>query len=738
MRHQPRAILGAFGVSDRDRKAARSAGYADSFLAWALQEAAADELTEARADALGEIADAAQARALAPVDPDASDGALRDIARRRADLMLDRIADLREPVTLEWLSAQVTALEARELPPFEKDGGPVADQLAARVKRACCRHWWARNVRRAATRKREAREQAEGRISVRTAVYVGDDTAARYERQQQRNRATLEQAEIESADGELLTLWAAMQASTANPAIRRGELMTRIKGAEQWAAARGMVGLFTTNTAPSRFHATHHKGGRNHRYTGDESRPGAGNYGPPQDNSPREAQGWLCSTWARTRAALARYRAPRRIGCAACGWRRAGQTMFGADLFGRGVQVFGFRVAEPHHDGCPHWHMLLFVNQQQAEALQSVMRAYWLADHPDEPGADEHRFKVEPIDPKKGGAVAYVAKYIAKNIDDAGAVGAEGHRDEAGGEQVEIDGAGGNKARRVLAWASAWGIRQFQAIGQPPVTVWRELRRVDSCAAQGASQSIKAAHAAVNREGDKLACWRGYLDAQGGAMKGRAARVRLFVEQQRRDGIYGPTEGQRIVGVHDVTRPGEVVLSSRKQWKPRGTWTADTREAATLGDWGAVRNWLAVPAKVEPLRVKAAPLLPADDPMRPPAMYLIRDGRPVLNPALPVWELKHGAAWRAHQAGAAKPAPGVLARPQAAQPWTRVNNCTQRGGVASLMRAGIVGATMEKGPGGLLESDSWTPKPPPPSPNAPPNWLKLQAQLRSSAASATT
>lgn len=565
----------------------------------------AEQKRQLRANVPAQLAEVHAARVLAPVNPDASEGELRELARRRADLMMDRIAELCEPVTLEWLNAELSALEARPLPPYDCNGAPLADQLAANVKRVTSVHWWARNVRRAATRKREAREQAQGRVSVRTGGYVSDETAVRHQRQQARNLATLERTEIESADGELVTLAAAMQASTANPAIRRGELMTRIRGAEEWAAARGMVGLFTTNTLPSRFHAMTHKV----RKKGERRKAHCAKNPNFDGSTPREGQGWLCNTWAKSRAALAR----------------------------AGVTFFGFRVAEPHHDGCPHWHMLLFVDRAQVDALKDTMRRYWLAESPDEKGAQEHRFKAVQIDPAKGDAAGYVAKYIAKNIDDTG-LGV--HLDEADGIQLELDTASGNKARRVLAWASAWGIRQFQAIGQPPVTVWRELRRVDTPAVQGASMPMQQAHEAVNRDGERRACWRAYMEAQGGAMKGRAQRLKLATEHERREGLYGDTEAERIVGVIDVRRPGEIVLSKRKAWKPRGTWTDSGRDSALRGASGAVRDWL-------------------------------------------------------------------FARPKAAQPWTRVNNCTQRPRPQELMRSGLVGLYLQKvEPGGSTQRKS--------------------------------
>jgi hypothetical protein len=184
-----------------------------------------------------------------------------------------------------------------------------------------------------------------------------------------------------------------------------------------------------------------------------------------------------------------------------------------------------------------------------------------------------------------GGAAGYIAKYIAKNIDDAGAVGTEGHTDEGlqdGASGRHVDGGVrnppdlqpdlfGGTAARVEAWASAWGIRQFQAIGQPPVTCWRELRRID--APGGATPRLARALEAVNREGDKRADWASYVLEQGGMCIGKNYLLRVALLSKLKHGRYETAERMCPIGVRDSTGPGDVQLSNRREWKPRGTWT---------------------------------------------------------------------------------------------------------------------------------------------------------------------
>jgi len=480
-----------------------------------------------------------------PIDVWASDRELVDLARRRADLMIDWVCALREPLTLTTINGWLEGLEAA---PMEYKGqhSPQSHekQLQAMVKRLGCELYWRRQLRRAQVRKREAQEQAKGNICARVMPYCHDVTDARHKQRQAANRAMLEGTEIESADGEIITLWDAVQASTANKAIRRGELMTRIRGCEEWADKAGMVGIFTTNTLPSRFHASLFGGGKNPNFDG---------------STPRDGQGWLSKTWARARAKINRQK----------------------------IKVFGFRVAEPHHDGCPHWHMLLWVSASQVQQLAAVLRDCWLQHEGDEYGAQEYRFKAVAIDKAKGGAIAYVAKYIAKNIDDCGAVEDEGHEDHYMGQKELLTQA---KAQRVTAWASAWGIRQFQPVGQPPVTVWRELRRIDAGMAAGGSKRLQRAHAAVHKGEDKGADWCAYMTEQGGAMTGRGYQLRIEFDHETTEGRYGLVEVARPAGVFDVARPGELCTSTRKQWKPKGSWTPSERHAVKVGSFAEVAS----------------------------------------------------------------------------------------------------------------------------------------------------
>lgn len=98
--------------------------------------------------------------------------------------------------------------------------------------------------------------------------------------------------ELEDQDtGERISLIDKVAGSVANPANRRRELMTRMRGFEDLAKLEGLAGDFYTLTAPSRYHSMQHNGRRNNKYCGA---------------SPRETQQYLCKVWARTRAAWKR------------------------------------------------------------------------------------------------------------------------------------------------------------------------------------------------------------------------------------------------------------------------------------------------------------------------------------------------------------------------------------------------------------------------------------------------
>ncbi|HHE7882621.1 TPA: replication endonuclease, partial [Klebsiella pneumoniae] len=300
-----------------------------------------------------------------------------------------------------------------------------------------------------------------------------------------------------------------------NPAIRRCELMTRIRGFENICNELGYVGEFYTLTAPSKYHATTKAGYRNSKWNG---------------SSPSDTQSYLTGLWARIRAKLHREE----------------------------IRIFGIRVAEPHHDGTPHWHMLMFMLPEDVERVRLIIRDYaWEEDRHElrSDKAKKARFHAEAIDPEKGSATGYVAKYISKNID---GYALDGELDDESGELLK------ETAPAVSAWAARWHIRQFQFIGGAPVTVYRELRRLaDTETAHGLSVEFAAVHDAADA-GD----WAGYVNAQGGPFVRRDdLQVRTLYEPRAEFNQYGE-ETVCIRGVYDSTVGVDTpILTRLTQWK---------------------------------------------------------------------------------------------------------------------------------------------------------------------------
>jgi hypothetical protein len=290
---------------------------------------------------------------------------------------------------------------------------------------------WRKSIEKNYTRKAEGKLREIGFIERGGMLYCSDLAVNWYRGKMRAQEAYLRSRSV--TDGAVqLELWEVAQKSLSNKSNRRTELMTRMRGFEDYAKTQNHVATFFTLTCPSAYHARSTNAAPGHRSGHNQS---FGGY------SVREGAQWLSRMWARSRSRLAKL----------------------------GVTIYGFRVAEPHHDGTPHWHLVLFCAPHHRGILWAVLRSRWLSEYGREPGALVRRATALSVDESKGSATGYLSKYIAKNID--GFETGELTSDEDHKTTLQ------NAALRVTAWASLHGIRQFQQIGGPPVGVYRELRR---------------------------------------------------------------------------------------------------------------------------------------------------------------------------------------------------------------------------------------------------------------------
>ncbi|MEQ0876802.1 replication endonuclease [Enterobacter vonholyi] len=362
------------------------------------------------------------------------------------------------------------------------------DEMAASIRKILDDRFWSRLLRKYARRWREHLHIAFGDVRRDVSPYCSKNHVKQWDARRKRSRAIMSRLELEDqVTGERMSLIEQIDKSVSNPEKRRVELMTRIGGFEKVATESGYAGSFFTLTAPSKYHAYTAFGHRNHKWNGA---------------SPRRSQRYLNQIWQQIRAELAR----------------------------REIPVFGLRVAESHHDGTPHWHGLLFTAPEHTDELKEVMEDYATREDAEEltgKSGKQPRFELKPIDPALGSATGYVVKYISKNID---GYALDGESDHESGRPLK------ETAKHATAWASCWGIRQFQFLGGAPVSVWRELRRLkNQDLADRVSPVFGELHRAAHA-GD----WQGYITLQGGPFVSRSRLVlRAWYQYKNEPTSYG-------------------------------------------------------------------------------------------------------------------------------------------------------------------------------------------------------
>ncbi|WP_455871611.1 replication endonuclease [Serratia proteamaculans] len=378
-----------------------------------------------------------------------------------------------------------------------------ATSAVASLSRLVNSEWWERQLKAQRMRWREALLIAAGEVNLKKHPYASKQAIREVQARRLANMDYLKGCELENvATGERVDLIDKVMASISNPEIRRMELMSTIAGIEKYAASEKHVGMFITITTPSKYHPT--------RVVGKEGAEKVqfNHNWDLEAFSPKDGQRYLVHIWSKMRTAFK----------------------------DNDLSVYGMRVVEPHHDGTPHWHMMLFCQRQQRQDVIDIMRRYALKEDGYERGAAKNRFEAKHMN--KGGAAGYIAKYIAKNID---GYALDGQIDHDTGKPLR------DMAAAVTSWASTWRIPQFQPIGVPTMGAYRECR---AACLRGVSlvdsfdERVEAVRAAADA-GDFAA----YIAEQGGANVPRDVQtVRVARKVADEPNAYDE-EVQKVVGI---------------------------------------------------------------------------------------------------------------------------------------------------------------------------------------------
>ncbi|WP_404824045.1 replication endonuclease [Providencia stuartii] len=395
-----------------------------------------------------------------------------------------------------------------------------ARKVIAAVQRLTNTDYWYRKLKAHRTQWLEALMIANMDVCQNRNPYASKQAIRAVQAQRLSNMQYLQGMDIEDVEtGERFDLFDKVMASVSNPEIRRMELMAQMAGIERVAKERGDIGMFITRTCPSKYHPT-----KLRKRKKDVIAALNGKW-KNEAYTPKDGQQYLVKVWSRIRSAFN----------------------------DNNINVYGVRVVEPHHDGTPHWHMLLFVDKASRAKAIEIMRKRALKEDGDEAGAHKYRFECKHMN--RGGAVGYIAKYIAKNID---GYALDGEIDHETGKDLK------SMAAAVTAWASTWRIPQFQFYKLPSKGAYRECRRLPrgvSIADQLGDVAERVRAAADG--GDFFE----YVMSQGGPCISRKEETIRVAREISDVNVYGE-DVQKVVGIYNQLVANKPTLKTRdRQYK---------------------------------------------------------------------------------------------------------------------------------------------------------------------------
>ncbi|ERK13257.1 Phage replication protein [Pantoea sp. AS-PWVM4] len=459
------------------------------------------------------------------------------------DVKPEQIRQAWEIVAAEAMRLDVIPPAFEQLRRKKRRRKPVPyDLIPPSLARMLCADWWYRKLWQIRCEWREEQLRAVCLVNKKASPYVSFEAVIHKREQRRKSLEFFRSHELVNEDGDTLDMEDVVNASSSNPAHRRNEMMACVKGLELIAEMRGDCAVFYTITCPSRFHATLNNGRPNPKWC---------------SATVRESSDYLVDTFAAYRKAMHK----------------------------AGLRWYGVRVAEPHHDGTVHWHLLCFMRKKDRRSITALLRKFAIREDREELGNNTGpRFKSELINPRKGTPTSYIAKYVSKNID------GRGLSDEI---SAETGKSLRDNAENVGAWASLHRVQQFRFFGIPGRQAYRELRLLAGQALRMQNDKKAGAPVLDNPQLDAVlaaadvGCFATYIMKQGGVLVPRKHHiVRTAYELNEEPSAYGD-HGTRIYGIWSPLVAGRICTHATK-WKMVRK-AVDVQEATA--DQGASAPW---------------------------------------------------------------------------------------------------------------------------------------------------